>query len=459
MSSIGKIWRRLVWMGFASALVLTACRPQSGTPIVGTDAPAPATVIPTTDRGQSTAFPTLPLPEATETATLEPEVAETPESVAATASPQTILTPEPALSGSSALAYLKDGDIWMLDSPDSLPYPLTIAGDILGFAWAPNGERLIAFNGRTLCFFHRDGSIRTACLELGLNDEQAKIERRLVLSPDQRWVVLWNAQNPQEEGAIGWMMVALDTSNEMYRVQDPVDWGAALTSDGGSGGFTGQALFLPDGRLIGTLSHSELCSSSGCQYRIFQFDFQSRTFLPFNDLQNEDSFSGSGLSLSKDNKTLVKFGTDLSDCSNPNIRVVLMSLESSESEIFDFAGESLIGAVYDPHSGQIVLSRNTGCRDPEAQSWASVCGLSPGEDILTMQFWTPETNQKIDFVPGIQPAWSTDGEWLTFRSCLTQDSSSTWSPDSGTAPQIYLFSPAKDEIIPIDQGNLPQWQP
>ncbi len=169
------------------------------------------------------------------------------------------------------LAFLKDGDIWMLDQPGSEPYPLTFAGDIMGFTWSPNGERLAAFNGKNICFFYRDGSIRSACLDLGLNVEQSIIPRQLIMSPDQHWIVLWNPTTPQDKGTIGWMIVALDTTNIMYRIEDPVDWGATLTPENEPGGFTGHPLFLEDGRLVGTISHQSLCSEYDCQYHLNLF--------------------------------------------------------------------------------------------------------------------------------------------------------------------------------------------
>jgi len=94
--------------------------------------------------------------------------------------------PHPTLppSGGPQLAFLNNRDVWLLDQPTGQPYALTVAGDILSYAWSPDGQRLVTFNGHSLCFFHSDGSIRTACLDLGLNDNQAQIPRNIIWSPD-----------------------------------------------------------------------------------------------------------------------------------------------------------------------------------------------------------------------------------------------------------------------------------
>jgi hypothetical protein len=216
-----------------------------------------------------------------------------PTQPAATAPPTQPTQPSSgAAPAGPQLAFLHDGDIWLLDHPGGEAYQLTIAGDLLSFAWSPDGERLAAFNGTSLCFFQRDGSIRTACLELGLDEQQSQVERAIVWSPNQNWIVLWNPNNPWDEDTIGWVVVALDTTNAMWRIQDPVDWGAALAPNNEPGGVTGQPLFLADNRLVGTLTHRYLCASGGCRYQLFEFDLNSLspTFTPFPN-QPEEGWS------------------------------------------------------------------------------------------------------------------------------------------------------------------------
>jgi hypothetical protein len=374
---------------------------------------------------------------------------------------KTVRTPLPTLVPrvGPGLAFLKDGDIWIVDKPGSEPYPLTVAGDIIGFTWAPNGERLAAFNGHTLCFFQRDGSVRTACLDLGLNEEQAAIERRLILSPDQRWIVLWNPENPQETGTIGWMIVALDTSNIMYRIQDPIDWGAELTKDKSPGGFTGVPIFLPDGRLIGTLSHREFCESVNCRYQLFEFVLQDHTFVPFTNTSENHLGEGPGIELSKDGRFLINFGTFYSDCSDYIASIEVLNLENEIANMYEFENTAVIGLTFDPDMQQAILARSSGCINPDLKTWSTICGLATGIEILPMQLWKPEENSHSDLLPGISPTWSPDGEWIAFESCLVKDETGEWQTSELAPPVVYLTNPGNTEIIEIQSGAQPQWQP
>ena len=303
-----KYRKSILWLILSVAIfLLSSCSAAVPTPDLSTA--TAAEIEPPATLEQPVTPSDIPAPTNTAVPPTEP-----PTAVAASETSKPEILPSVFPSTGPVMAFLKEGDIWLVEEPSGIPYPLTIAGDILGFTWAPNGERLAAFNGHTLCFYNRDGSIRTACLDLGLNDEQAKIERRLVLSPDQRWIVLWNPVNSQVEEAIGWMIVALDASNTMYRISDPVEWGAKLTQDGEAGGFTGMPIFLPDGRLVGTLAHRSMCAASGCHYQLFQFDLETHVFAPFDNDPQEGFSEGQGLQVSHDGKILTNFGTFFNDC-------------------------------------------------------------------------------------------------------------------------------------------------
>jgi hypothetical protein len=406
---------------------------------------------------QNTATRTVPLVSTaipvTEPVEPAPQASDTP------VTPLIEITPSVFPPAGPVLAYLKDGDIWLLEEPGGVPYPLTVAGDILGFTWAPNGERLAAFNGHTLCFYHRDGSVRTACLDLGLDEKQAAIERRLVLSPDQRWIVLWNPVNPQDEGALGWMIVALDTSNIVYRIEDPVEWGASITQEGEAGGFTGMPTFLPDGRLVGTLSHRSQCGSGGCHYQLFRFDFASHQFAVFANKPEEGFSEGLGVSLSTDGSTLTNFGTFYTDCDNYMTFIDLFRLSDETRTVHNLEGVAVSDLALNPALTQGVLARTSSCSDANLSNWAAQCGLIQAFDILPMQIWDLASGERSDLLPGLSPTWSPKDDYVAFRSCLAQGASGAWEPSGETAPGLYLIQPENQEIISIGDGILPQWQP
>ena len=448
-------WRISLLMLFAS---FSACTPPSTSQTAQTPAgvtveasvPTALAHSPTATRGElevSTAIPAVPTAVSSESSTIEPYPAATLE-----ATPGEIPTAGPTL------AFLKEGDIWLLDEPGGQPYPLSITGDIISYTWAPGGERLAAFNGKTLCFINRDGSVRTACLDLGLNETQSKIERRLLLSPDQRWVVLWNPINPQDEGAIGWMIVALDTSNIMYRIEDPVDWGADLVPDNEPGGFTGQPIFLSNDQLVGTLTHRNLCDSSGCHYQLFQFDLTNKTFLPYPNKPEEGFSEGVSLLLTQDYRFLTNFGAFITDCDNFFTAVDTFDLSSQARQTYNLDKEALVDLALDPAMDQAILARCSSCSDPGQTSWASTCGLYQGPNLLPMQLWTITSNERKDLYPGLMPAWSPDSQWTAFQSCLAKNDAGTWVPSEKAAVGVYLLDTTTGKLSLVSDGASPQWR-
>jgi WD40 repeat protein len=366
----------------------------------------------------------------------------------------------PSLPEGPQLAFLKEGDIWLLDSPEGQPYQLTFAGDLVSFAWSPDGERLAAFNGNGLCFFQRDGSIRTACLELGLDDEQSTIARQIVWSPQQNWVVLWNPDNPWDENAIGWLVVALDTTNAMWRIQDPVDWGATLAPNNEPGGVTGQPLFLPDGRLIGTLTHRYLCASGGCRYQLFEFDLHSLSpsFTAFPNHPEEGWSEGMNLLLSPDGVTLTNYGAFLFACDSYHTYIDRYDLAAGKRATFALDQQAVVGLDFSPDQSLAVLARTAGCNEPEQPAWNQSCGLSQGFETLAMQLWQVKADKPTDLPAGLAPAWSPDGDWIVFNSCLKENSSDDWETDPSGSASIYLTRP-DGTVMLVSEGSDPAWRP
>lgn len=392
-------------------------------------------------------------PAATAETTPAPPQAQTP-AVEGPVAPATL----PPSTGGPQLAFLKDGDVWLLDQPAGKPYPLTVAGDILSFAWSPDGQRMATFNGRSLCFFHSDGSVRSACLELGLDANQSQVARTIVWSPDQRRIVLWNPFNPWDEGAIGWLIVGLDTANEMYRIQDPVDWGASLAPDNEPGGFTGQALFLPDGRLVGTLTHRYLCSEGGCHYQLYEFNFETRSLAPYPNKPQEGWSEGQRLVLSADGRVLTNFGVFFFGCDSYITFVDSFDLANQSRTPFNLENQAMTDLALSPDLKTGVFARSAGCPSQGEPAWSQLCGLYPGYEVYSMQFWDLASGGLRDLPAGIKPAWSPDGQWISFNSCLAQNAAGAWEPSADTLPAIYLMD-RDNRLSAISPGNDPAWRP
>jgi hypothetical protein len=434
----------------AANLPLPRPNPSGGTPTATAIASSPA------EPGPS---PT-PLQPADSVATMEatpiPPTTVTEQPIPS--SEQPALPPTLPPSGGPQLAFLKDGDVWLLDQPTGQPYPLTVAGDILSFAWSPDGQRLVIFNGHSLCFFHSDGSVRTACMELGLDDTQAQVPRHLVWSPDQRWIVLWNSVNPWDEGAIGWLIVGLDTANEMYRIQDPVDWGASLAPNNEPGGFTGQPVFLPDGKLVGTLTHRYLCSEGGCHYQLYEFNFETKSLVPYPNKPQEGWSEGQRLVLSDDGRVLTNFGTFFFGCDSFVTFVDAFELANQSRKSYNLEGQAMADLALSPDMKSGVFARTAGCLSQGAIAWNQACGLYPGFEVYTMQLWDLVSNAMRDLPAGINPDWSPDGQWIVFSSCLAQGSNGSWDPSADTPASVYVMD-LKGSLTPISTGNTPSWRP
>lgn len=368
--------------------------------------------------------------------------------------------PPPTLppSGGPQLAFLKDGDVWLLDQPTGQPYPLTVAGDILSYAWSPDGQRLVIFNGRSLCFFNSDGSVRTACLELGLDDNQAQVARNIIWSPDQRWIVLWNNLNPWDEGAIGWLIVGLDTANEMYRIEDPVDWGASLAPNNEPGGFTGQPVFLPDGKLVGTITHRYLCSEGGCHYQLYEFNFETKSLTPYPNKPQEGWSEGQRLVLSDDGRILTNYGVFFFGCDSYVTFADAFELASQNRQSYNLEGQAMADLALSPDLKFGVFARTAGCLNETAPAWNLACGLFPSFEVYSMQHWDPASGALRDLPAGVSPDWSPDGQWIAFNSCLAQSAAGAWEPSADTPASIYVMD-LNDKVTAISTGSMPAWRP
>jgi len=432
-------------------LPVTAADTPEATPrVVPADIPAATSAA--AEPGEAGPTPT----QAVYVPVLNPPTAEGP----AEAKPgETPASPQaPASASGPLLAYLFEGNIWVLDAPQAEPRPLTRSAGARSFTWAPDGSRLAFYTGRMVCFAAlADGAI-TGCLDLGLNDYQASIDRRLAWSPDLRYLVLWNAVNPWDEGALGWVIINLDSPQQTWIIEDPVDWGASLSPNNDPGGITGQAMFLPDGRLVGALSHRWLCSAGGCHYYLYQFDFSNGSFSPFPNKPEEGWSEGQRLLLSASGQLLLNFASFGESCQDTVSFLDLYDLSSTGRQSFTLAGERLLDLALHPNVSQAVLARQNICT-PSANSWASACGLAPGLDLLPLQIWTFSSGERRDLLPGLEPAWSPDGAWLAFRSCLAAGGQGELLPSGTATPAVYLWNVSNGEVRQVGPGEAPAWKP
>ena len=131
--------------------------------------------------------------------------------------------------------------------------------------------------------------------------------------------------------------------------------------------------------------------------------------------------------------------------------------------LFSLDQEAINGLALSPDASKSVITRAAGCSSENQATWATVCGLSQGFDIYTMQAWDLSTNQRIDLMPGIWPGWSPDGEWISFNSCLEAQSGGGWTSSANASPAIYLMGigelTANSSLTLIDSGSNPTWRP
>lgn len=373
-----------------------------------------------------------------------------------------LATPEPPSTPQgpvTQLAFLSDGNLMLVDVPNGSPRQLTSENNLMSFAWSPDGNQIAVYNGNQLCFVQRAGSSARDCLDLNLDETQAKIRRQILWSPDQKSIVLWNSVNPWDEGAIGWMLVSLDASFDPLLILDPVDWGLEMTPDNEPGGITGQPVFLPDGSLIGTVTHRWMCGSGGCHYQLFQFNQADRSFSAYPNKPQEGFSEGQHLVLSKNSNTLVNFGTFMSGCEQYFTFVDFFQLDNQTRKIFNLEQEAIASLTLSPDNQFAVIARTAGCSDPNQVTWASGCGLSTGPDIYPMQVWDLSTNERSDLIPGTEPTWSSNGYWLAFSSCLTQNASGNWETNPQGFPEIVIRSFVDGITQIIGPGTQPGWRP
>lgn len=360
---------------------------------------------------------------------------------------------------SQQLAFLKNSDVWLVDVPNGEPIQLTHSGNVMSFAWSPDGERIATFNGHDLCFVQREGGLTTHCIKLGLSGSQMTVERQIVWSPDQKCMVIWNAENPRDDTAIGWLVLSLEEPISVLSIADPLDLGGDLAGTNEPGGVTGEPVFLPDSTLIGTLTHDFMCGSGGCHYQLYQFDVQARRFTP--SALGTSADLGEDLTLSADGRVLANLATFHVGCEYYTTYVEVFHLDTGSRLQFSFEQESFHGQALSPDGSEAVIVPGVGCTTENLEKWAIECGLSESFEIYGMELWNFQGGQRMSLPPGLFPVWSPEGDYIAFQSCLAQTPDGQWGPTSSGPPWIFIMEPTGDHssIVPVLDGASPVWRP
>lgn len=360
----------------------------------------------------------------------------------------------------SRLAFLKNGDLWLVELPATEPRRLTSSSDLSTFAWSPDGSRIATFNGHSLCFVDITAARTSECLGLDLTDEQAPVPRGIVWSPDQQTIVLWNLANPWEDQALGWLIVPLDPAQDILRITDPLEFGYKPDGEPAPGGFTGQPVFLADGTLIGTLTHRDNCGSGGCSYQLYSFDRVQKKFSPYPNNPEQGWSEGQNLVLSADRQLLANFGTFFSECESFVTFADTFEIDTGERNAYNLELEAITSLDFSPDADRAVIARVSGCPAPSEQiTWDRACGLSQGFDVFPLQVWELENGTRSDLYPGTAPDWAPGHNRIAFRSCLSESQSGAYEPSSSSPPAIYVLDLDSGQLLHIGEGLYPSWSP
>jgi len=404
----------------------------------------------------------------TQAAATNTSVSEATQTAPITTTPQPSKTNTPMLTPTSTrthvnleLSYLLNGDVWLMELPSGTPHPFTSRGDVQSYAWTADGARLAIYNGSVICFFNQNGLQIGSCLDLGLTESQRNTNLQIVWSPDAKMLVVWNPDNRfgGGEDTVGWIIISLEHPNDTIRIQDPVDFGFTIHQNTTPGGITGMPLFLPNGKLLGTFSHTTICGSGSCRFLLQEYDLTNNKIIPFNNNVLDGWSEGQYIELSGDRKWIANFSVFHIGCELYNSQFDEFNLETSERRAYQLRQESISDISLSPDGQSAAIARTAGCSSQNSDPWAQTCGLSSNFDVYPIQSWDLAANQRNDLSPGLSPNWSHDGTWIAFRSCLTYSDQNTWQPDGAAAPSIFITNPNGSIIKLISKGSMPTWRP
>ena len=362
--------------------------------------------------------------------------------------------PTPTTTPASILAYLRQGNLWFWEATTQREVQVTGAGNIHAFAWSPDGALLATYTGRDVCFLAAADGRTLACTPLpGAPTTQYKASS-----------VIWSPQQDQLliiQDTWWLVQVAQGQPTEITHFEDPQTWGAVWPGieDPLSPAYTGQALFLNDGSLLGSAAHAYACGSGGCTHQLFRFNRETVRLEPFGGPAL--SSGGDQLHLSADGRLLINYGTFHVGCGMYTTRVTITDLTTGNGRSFAFEQEAFDELVFAPDGQQLLVAQGEGCGSLGQAVWSVSCGLSDAFAIYPLQLWDWQANSRETLLPGLEPEWSPDGRHIAFRSCLAQSPAGIWEPIHSGPPWLYILSFQTDGyvIVPVAIGQSPAWQP
>jgi hypothetical protein len=387
--------------------------------------------------------------------------------------------------GEQHLAFLRSGDVWITSVPNIVPIQFTTSGDILIFAWLPDGTGIVTFDGYAICYMNYPADGTTGrCTNLDLLERYVQ-GTAVVISPDQQSVVISNPEDYwgswswvsyilKEEQAIGWLIVGADgeVTPVIYPEEMGVDFGVHWDelppgrenhSEVAISGIE-PPVFL-DGALVGSFTCRYWCGSGGCSYVLHEFDFAKGQFHPY-DLDHYNLFpwgcAGEDLAFSSSESILTSFGTWRSGVNDYGMCYSVLDLAAREVHRLMFDQEILFEQSLTSDGRRAVVSR--GSRYHSIDDWSVDCSLSTEFDLPNMQILdlrVETLGQRIDLLPGRYPEWSADDSHIAFQACLTKEDSEGWQVSRHISPSIYVGKLDRNrfEVVFVSEGKQPHWRP
>jgi hypothetical protein len=356
------------------------------------------------------------------------------------------------ISEAPVLAFLRDGDVWVYSFAGGREEKITHTGNITAFTWSPDGNQIAVYNNQwQLCFQSIDGASPVYPCQ---NIEPAQ---NLFAADHAPIRLAWSAAQPEIlVQQAEWWLVDLATS-QVRHIPDPRQWGANWSSGNEGNVFLGQALLLPNGSLLGAATHVNECGSGGCFYRLFVLDAFSQRMEPFSYVEG-----GTSLTMTSNGRYLLTSETPHVGCASYTTYINIVDLSTGEQSSFTFPQATFFDQAFTPGGDMVVLAPGEGCSSSGPGLWSVSCGLMTDFfDLYPMQLWDWQDNSIREIVPGLQPAWSPDGQKMVFRSCLGLTPAGNWSAVSQGPPWLYVLEMADNDFVisPLAIGEAPAWQP